>query len=181
MTDATLAKQVDPFTLALEAIWNAVDAFEPLAGMVEGKNRIVRMGKRKPTRDRIQDSDLPELDCEPSDIANGTLSFSSSGVGLVYVYEFGITTGSRDLADVLFPLQWNIIRLVAKMRIQEDWAFYRLGLSFVKDVDVVTVAADKDDPIRNRAKSGWTSVMGIALAMSFDSDTQVLADVPELE
>lgn len=165
MSDAT-----DPLSLVYMALWSMLESHSGFTGLVVVGNRV-KYDKflQVPTKDSLQDADVPEVGVVPIGSTYG-LQITSNGTKLVERYETGLMTGKTRLAQVgaFLPIKWEVLRAfsgweaVLKALTWKSEKFVKL----LKVNDVVDTLLGKEHPF-SRGMAGWVSMMRFEVTMFF--------------
>ena len=156
---------LDPFTQMYNALWQlAIDNAE-FAALVKLKNRIRydEETDRGPAKRDISSEDTPEVQLSAvGTIAN--LNSTSSTSEFIKQYQFVISTGDLRLQKALFPIEFALLRALRKWQEITPALTYG-GVTFVKNVEVVTASEGVSDPEKNRGIKGWGAILNIDVKM----------------
>jgi len=99
----------DPFTFAVDAIWDVLDNHTAFAALVKEKNRIRLDAGFKPFKETLMEASVPEVA-----ILLAGKRFEEnpcSGISIVQTLHVTVTSGLRNTSLVL-PTQWRIIQAI---------------------------------------------------------------------
>jgi hypothetical protein len=121
---------------------------------------------RDPLKDRVLDSDLPELQLTSAGSLQVNLSFNSCGTMIMRRFAWVISTGDYRLQDRLYPLEFAI--LCGMLKAQRTLGSIQWnGSSFIKNVRIIDGSNGILDPTLNRGINGWTALWNVELEMHF--------------
>lgn len=172
MTTQTII--TDPFTQAYNALWDLLEAHPAFSDRFRLANRTKYTGKRTqddPRKDSVAAGDLPEIDIRPTG-GPTNLFFTHKDARAVRTFQIGITTHDLRADRGLFPLDWEIMRALAKL--EEN-----LGLPFVVDVALGDADHSLEGTDFNRGASRWVAVFDVEVTFMFDRKRDLLAAEPE--
>jgi len=157
----------DPFTQIYNAIWTILENHDGITKRVRLKNRIKLSGRDPdPYKSTVLDGDLPELLLEPS--GGGGFLWTSSGLQITTTFQLRLAAGDLRIQKQLFPIKWEIIRALKQTRTN-------LGLSFVKNADIIDITETTGNADVDRGTPSWTGLFEIAVQIYF-TDTELQTD-----
>lgn len=154
---------LDPFTILVNAIWAALDA--------SGVGDIVKVGNRIKFRSanalqmRISNADLPELMLLPVS-GTGNIHESSCSSSIIRQFAFYISTGDQRLSHDLFPLEWEIFKMLANWQSTLGGILWK-GITYIKRLDLTGIANALSDAEKNRGITGWSASWSFEVEMHF--------------
>lgn len=172
MTTQTII--TDPFTQAYDALWDVLEAHPAFGDRFKLANRIKFTGNRTqddPRKDNVGVGDLPEIDIRPTG-GPTDLWFTHTDSRAVRHFQIGITTQDLRADRGLFPLDWELLRALAKLE-------GNLGLPFVVDVTLEEVDHALEGTDFNRGTSRWVAVFDVVVTFMFDRKKDLLAEEPQ--
>lgn len=100
----------DPLTLVGNEAWTQLEASSGFTDIVLLKNRI-KFDTRAPTKAEISSADVPEVRIIPTSDSIAA-PISSNSLQIDELFEIQVATGSQSLLAVLWPLKWEIYRVL---------------------------------------------------------------------
>lgn len=149
---------MDPFSLVYTALYELVIASPRLTELVKVGNRIRfdSATDRDPLKQNVLDADTPELILADQAVTVN-LHGTSSGTKIVRQYAFLLATGDMRINERLHPVEFALCCALSRWK-ESLTALQWEGRSFVKRLDVTSVAQGQSDPERNRGIKGWSAV-----------------------
>jgi len=154
---------MDPFTILYNSLWTAVIG-SPLADLIAKRNRIDFVQPNSLDL-QVSNADLPELVLVPFG-GDGNLHQSSCSSRCTRQYGFYISTGDQRLREQLFPVEWELFVMLINWQKNISSITWQ-SKTFVKRVELLSLAQSLSDPARNRGIKGWSSSWMFEVEMHF--------------
>lgn len=162
-----MSSEVNPFTQVYEALWEMLENHQGFVDLVPEKNRI-KMLSHSPVKDQVSTADLPEVRILPFGGRNH-MNNSTNSTKLTRRYNIQIATGTHDVSEALYLVEFEIIRALhdwTKILKELQWS----GCTFVKvfrELDIQEGASVYD---LNRGIKGWSSVWSCEIELWFNNN-----------
>ena len=157
---------IDPIVQIYYALWDLLEAHQPLANLVKIGNRIKMSGdKRDAMKKEVGESDLPELRLLPVSSTPHTQRTSNTS-SIIKRFRIEISTGDQRVDMGLFIIEWEIFRALA------NWAPTLQALTWEgkKYVVLARPTAEKDGFSQKdlaRGIKSWSSVWECEIELWF--------------
>jgi hypothetical protein len=149
---------VDPWTTALNRLWEILEADATFCAKFKPANRIklTSVGGKNPLKETINDADVPEIMIDPTTAVEHQ-AFTSFNLDSVQSFAIQITTLDLRLVtpegNGANQLRWLVYRLLSQ---QGD----DLGTDFIYKARITTAMQHYVDPIL-RGTKGWTALLTV--------------------
>ena len=159
----------DPFTQIHDKLWQMVDEHTTLDSLVKPGNRI-KLDENAPIKETLNRGDVPELILRPlGGSPNGPLIVNSHQWELTVRFDWVLTSGSYIIGDRLFPVTWQLLRLMALFQQQKGTLQWNSS-SYVKGMTLTGWETGEQQPNHNRGLGGFASVLPFELLLRFSND-----------
>lgn len=158
---------VDPYTLALDALWSLLESNVHFAALVPPSNRIrIDGSSRDPHRDTVSEGDMPEVMIlldggAPHEKATSTSAFDAAR------YRIYVSTGDQRPNFSWHKVRWAIFRALANWTPDIFDMVKWKGNRAIVQVTQNEVAESLDEADQNRGIRGWACVWECELMLSF--------------
>lgn len=158
----------NPFDIVYSELWKCVLEHNQADALLKAGN-IVRFDEdknRRPLKDKVSTTSLPELILMPSGM-NGNYHNTSSTTKLTKRYTWVLTTGDMRLQKALNPISWLIFvtHVQNQHRLINEVQYN--GRNFIKRLDLVDSTDGQSELQRKLNIKGWSSVQAIEVEMHF--------------
>lgn len=172
-TAKAITELIDPYTLVLGGLWEALRDQTEIMARVRPKNMITFTGDlRAPIKDQVSDADLPEIriilsGSRPGEHGSSNTTFDTA------VYEIQVSSGDQRLDHQHLPLKWAIFRAMRRALAVPDGGEGRLQAlrwnekRFVVDSRAVAVTEGVSQADLDRGIKGWFAVWSYEVKMFF--------------
>lgn len=169
--------ETDPFTAIFAKLWEMVERHPRLPEMVKPGNRIKlnKPNDRNPTKEHVQEADLPEL-LLTTDGGTVRLHNTSSSTKVVRRYSWIVSTGDQRVNYKLYPVEWLLVEALADWQTQISPLTFK-EKTFAKRLDVLDVNEGWTRP-ENRNIKGWSALWKCEIEMHFKTQDLIDALTP---
>jgi len=159
----------NPFNMVLQALWAMLLAHPAFVRDVKENNRIRfdDPSNRDPLKDAVQAGDLPEVAIGTTAATANIMETSSTSM-CKRTYTIMVSSGDLRYTEILGRVEWYIWCAMAGWKKSVASLQWRKK-TFVKVVNVASVASGLSDAERNRNIKGWSAVWSITVEMHFDT------------
>ena len=134
--------------------------------MVKPGNRI-KLEDNDPIKPVLNRGDVPELLLRPlGGSPNGPLLVTSDQWELIVRFDWILTTGSYIPTKVLYPVTWQLLRVMAKFQ-QEKGSLTWNDQPYIKHMALTGWETGEQQPERNRGLGGFASVLPFESKLRF--------------
>lgn len=156
--------ELDPFSQIHNAMWEMVNAHNPLRDLILPRNQI-KYDTEDSQKDQISSSDTPELALLLAGFKPGKGS-SNTTTCLARQYTWAITTGDFRVNEPYNPIAWELFRAMQR------WATYLCPLTwkghgFVNHFRILEAVEGTTRTDQNRGIRGWASLWDVEINMVF--------------
>lgn len=158
----TLLWAPNPFTIAHDCIWQAIDDCHELDHIKKG-NRIKHNTCKTLTKHNIQSADFPEIQVLPEGF-DGNLSASSSAAKIQLRYLIVTTTDDLGHSCFIAQIQWALLKVLCKIKEsagKKKWC----GEKLITKVRLIGENEGIVNSSQLRGHKGWTALFRIELTV----------------
>lgn len=166
----------NPFDAVYGGLWSLIEAYPTIDMLIKPGNRVKFDAQGQMVPPVVADADLPELILSPA-TTNANLRSTSNSTQCTRVYEWIISTGSQQLTDKIYAVEWAIFITHLKWNTTLT-ALLHNGTPYVKQLRIVSAQTGISDRELNRGIKGWSAIWRVEVDMHFSTAALVAELTP---